>query len=183
MSADADAFLAIIERFAGFRAAADVIAPAIHEGWRREMARQKGQPLTAQQDYLQEFAKLPAHIRADNVAAARRIIDVLALVGLSVVRAGDVPPGDDQDIAGIIEEHLELLAEAEHDGWMAARERNGWIRGPRDKKDDAAREHPLFCHYRDLSTEEKSKDRQSVMRYPEIVQIAGFRIVTRTVRT
>ncbi|MFA5262256.1 MAG: RyR domain-containing protein [Opitutaceae bacterium] len=182
MSADADAFLAIIERFAAFRAAADVIAPAIHEGWRREMARQTGQPLPAQQDYLQEFAKLPAHMRADNIAAARRIIDVLALVGLSVVRAGDVPTADDQPIADIIDKHLEFLAEAEHDGWMAARERNGWIKGPRDQNRDAARQHPLFCHYRDLEKKEQDKDRGSVRLYPEFVRLAGFRIVPRTVR-
>ncbi|HXW23566.1 MAG TPA: RyR domain-containing protein, partial [Xanthobacteraceae bacterium] len=109
---------------------------------------------------------------------ARRIPDVLALVGLGLVSQEDVAAGNkpsDEQIKRCIEENIELLAEAEHDGWMAQRTKNGWRHGT--PRDDARKVHPLMVPYGDLPKEEKDKDRRAVRAYPTQVKAAGFTIV------
>jgi hypothetical protein len=67
------------------------------------------------------------------------------------------------------------LAEAEHDGWMEQRVRNGWRQG--SPRDDASKIHPLIVPYGQLSEKEKDKDRSSVLKFPQMVALAGRRIV------
>lgn len=124
------------------------------------------------------FGELAAADQEDNRAAARRIPDVLARAGMGVadetqpVRPDDPSP---EEIARHIERRLEQLAEAEHDGWMEQRVRNGWRQG--SPRDDKAKIHPLIVPYARLSEKEKDKDRNSVLKFPEMVAMAGRRIV------
>jgi RyR domain len=74
-----------------------------------------------------------------------------------------------------IRAHIELLAEAEHDGWMAQRAKNGWTYGT--PRDDARKLHPLMKPYPDLPEAEKEKDRAAVPRYPAQVNATGSAIV------
>ena len=55
---------------------------------------------------------------------------------------------------------LELLAEAEHLRWTADRIFSGWRHAA--VRDDEKRLHPSICSYRDLSEEDKNKDREAV---------------------
>ena len=124
------------------------------------------------------FSELAASDQEDNRAAARRIPDVLALAGMAVAdEAQTVRPEDpsSDEIARHIERRLEQLAEAEHDGWMEQRVRNGWRQG--SPRDDNAKIHPLIVPYARLSEKEKDKDRSSVLKFPEMVAMAGRRIV------
>ena len=124
------------------------------------------------------FGELAAADQEDNRAAARRIPDVLARAGMGVadetqpVRPDDPSP---EEIARHIERHLGRLAAAEHDGWMEQRVRNGWRQG--SPRDDATKIHPLIVPYEQLSEKEKDKDRSSVLEFPEMVAMAGHRIV------
>ena len=94
-----------------------------------------------------EYDKLAETMKEDNRAAARRISEVLAMAGLCLVpNEGQPWTREEQDeILGIINENLELLAEAEHDGWLAARLRQGWKLGP--EKSISLREHYLLAPY------------------------------------
>jgi hypothetical protein len=154
-----------------------------------------------------EFDKLAEFMQADNRDAAIRIGSVLAMAGLRLEpRKGKTWSKSDQTvIRRRIEENLPLLAEAEHDGWVESRLRNGWTRS--DHKDTDKREHHLLAGYDRLPDQirkkqakvgparakdghlmsveeeveaEKGKDRDSVRSYVDIIARTEYRIVTET---
>ena len=150
------------------------VAAAIHETW-RELARQQGWSM--QPHLARPYAALAEADKDDNRAAALRIADVLALAGLGLRRAGD---GDEVAIPeaewqSVLTKHLELMAEAEHNGWMAHKARNGWQYDA--VRDDALKHHHLMVPYADLAEGEKDKDRDSIRHYPDFAARANHRIV------
>ena len=72
-------------------------------------------------------------------------------------------------------QNVELLAEAEHNGWMEHKLRNGWIYG--EKREEPRKVHDCLRPYRELS-ERKNKDRNSVGKFPEIIKEAKFKIMS-----
>jgi hypothetical protein len=148
----------------------EALAPAVHEFY-RQLCREHGWSVPYDMDY----ADLLDDVKADNIAAAARIPRVLALVGLAVVseeRPSTLPRAK---VLSIMEANMELLAECEHDGWREQKERDGWSYTP--VRDDQARQHPCLVQYATLSEEEKEKDRNAVRHYPDIVELAGCKIV------
>src|SRR5207248_8947063 len=116
-------------------------------------------------------------LKDDNRAAARRICDVIGQIGLYVVPADKVPSAAaEAEAAEAIEQNIELLAEAEHDGWVEARLRNEWTRAGGRNWD--RREHPDLVPWHELADDRKERDRAAVRRYREIVARADYRIVT-----
>jgi hypothetical protein len=73
-----------------------------------------------------------------------------------------------------LEQNLERLAEAEHDGWMEHRTRNGWRWAA--TRDDARKLHPDMLPYGKLPEREKGKDRNTIRHYPDFAARAGYRI-------
>lgn len=151
-----------------FDSVAATLAPAIHETYRR-LAREQGWDFR----WDVPFEELPVDIQADNLEAAARIPVVLARAGLQLTSKVDAEDRTPAEIGDAIEAQIELLAEAEHDGWMAIKQRAGWTLGPRD---DARKVHPCLLPYAQLSEADKRKDRNSVRTYADIVDRAGFRI-------
>jgi RyR domain-containing protein len=146
------------------------LAAGIHEDWRQGPWSKKPH-LDVPYDQL-----APADQEA-NRAAARRMADVLAQAGLGLTTAeqaaANTPAAD--EIASSMEAHMERLAEAEHDGWMAQRAKDGWRYG--SPRDDARKLHPSMVPYRDLPDSEKEKDRAAVRNYPKQAAAAGLVIV------
>jgi hypothetical protein len=173
MLVEAEKFNAILDRNTGYRMSETIekLAEWIHEEWRKGDWPKK--------QYLDvPYAHLPPIDQEGNRGAARRIPDVLALVGLGLAtpeEAKSAKKPTAEEIARYIEAHIELLAEAEHDGWMAQRAKNGWSYGA--ARDDAQKLHPLMMPYRDLPEAEKEKDRDAVRRYPAQANAAGFAIL------
>ncbi|MFM7057754.1 MAG: RyR domain-containing protein [Planctomycetota bacterium] len=93
------------------------IAAQIHEFYRTKYG---GMP---------PYDQLPEFMKADNREAALRIGQVLSIAGLRIEPrdTAEWPQDEQQAISRVIEDHLELLAEAEHRGWMEARLRHGWV--------------------------------------------------------
>jgi hypothetical protein len=151
----------------------ETLAEFIHEQWRRgDWAKDKQLDVP--------YARLAPGAQDDNRAAAHRIPEVLALAGLGIARheeAGSSAKPSTDDIARSVEAHIELLAKAEHDGWMAQRVRSGWSYGP--VRDNAQKRHPSMVAYGDLPEPEKEKDRVAVRNYPSQVRKAGLEIVRR----
>jgi RyR domain len=145
------------------------LAAGIHEDWRQGPWSKKPH-LDVPYDQL-----APADQEA-NRAAARRMADVLARAGLGLTTAEQAVNGP-AEIAPYIEAHIERLAEAEHDGWMAQRAKDGWRYG--SPRDDARKLHPSMVPYRDLPDAEKEKDRAAVRNYPKLAAAAGLAIVRR----
>jgi len=96
------------------------LAPAIHEAW-REIARLEGW----KPRYDMPYDELPPDMKRSNEAAARRIPEIIALVGLQVV-PGIATKREENEIREHIERHLEALAEEEHKGWMAHLYSEAW---------------------------------------------------------
>jgi hypothetical protein len=124
------------------------------------------------------YSELALVDQEDNRAAARRIPEVLALAGLALHRPE--PPADFEvhDSAATSEHlahHLERLAEAEHDGWVAHKLSNSWRLGA--PRDDSQKVHPALVPYARLAEVDKEKDRNSVRHFPDMVRGAGYVIV------
>jgi len=154
---------------AAFKLQAEHLAPVIHQFY-LDLAEKEGWEPT----YPQPYEELPDVARDSNIAAARRLPDILSLVGLTIAKAGG-SKSEETKIKALTEKNIELLAEAEHIGWMAFLHSRGWTYGK--ERCEKEKLHPALMAYVDLSEQEKGKDRDSVRNYSKIVRIAGFRIV------
>jgi hypothetical protein len=177
MHVDPQAFNAILNRNEGFRMSERIepLAEGIHETW-RVLSMKEGWKMRPQFDV--PYAQLASIDKEDNRAAARRIPEILAVVGMGIADKAQPVSKDDPSkdvIKAHLEHHLERLSEAEHDGWMDQRLKNGWHYG--ESPDDAKKIHPLLVPYADLPEKEKKKDRNSVRHFPDMVAKAGYRIV------
>jgi hypothetical protein len=177
MHVDAKAFAAILNRNESFKMSEmiETLAEGIHETW-RALAQKEGWEMQPQ--FAMPYAQLAPIDKEDNRAAARRIPEILALAGMGIAderEAASADRPDDGVVSKHLEHHLERLAEAEHDGWMEQRLKNGWCYG--EPRDDGKKIHPLLKPYADLPEKEKNKDRNSVRHFPDMVAKAGYRIV------
>ncbi len=167
---DYDEFMKLVDCDRPFKMSSEELAPAVHDDY-RALCHKNGWAIR----YDVPFEKLPDDVKADNIAAAARIPRVLALAGLAVVSEDHPSTLSGEEVLSIIEDKLELLADYEHDGFMEQKYRDGWSHGL--VRDDEARKHPSLVQYANLSEQDKEKDRNSVRRYPDIVELAGYKIV------
>jgi hypothetical protein len=167
-------FMEIMDQPRAFQQHAWRLAPAIHAAW---------VPLADQQNaYNIEFPKLDEEAKGDNYAAAIRIPNILGLVGLQLVEEQDKRPAV-PNVDAILENHIELLSEEEHKGWMEVKVANGWKPAPKpkDKAEQntqrAAGLHHCLVPYAELSNDDKKKDRTSIRNFPTVAGLAKFKIV------
>jgi hypothetical protein len=146
------------------------LAPAVHETW-RAVARQGGW----KPRYDVPFKELPPDIKRSNEAAARRIPEIISLVGLQVVPRRSPPEAETEKVVEHLRRHLEALAEEEHNGWMAHLLSEGWRFY--ETRDDERRLHDSLRPFNELRESEKEKDRDSVRHYPDFAREAGYEIV------
>ena len=90
---------------------------------------------------------------ADNIASARRIPEVLSLVGLQVVPANHPETVTEKIVDEIIENNIEILSETEHLSWMNFKQTNGWRYGK--QRDDRNKIHNCIIEYNKLTEIEK----------------------------
>lgn len=97
------------------------LAAATHKVYQGTVGGYKDKPEHASRPY----SALPAHLKASNRAFVRNIFAKLASIGYTLMpaRSGDPPV----DFPG---EHMEALAEAEHERWMWERLRQGYRYAP-----------------------------------------------------
>jgi len=151
------------------------LAARIHDAWQR-LNRARGYPMRPEFD--KPYDELDPVQKNENRAAAKRIPEVLRTVGLILAK---IEPGqqaetsDDRAARDYLEHHLELLAEAEHNGWMKHRFASGWRYG--QKRDDAAKLHPSLVPYQSLEHPDREKDRNTVRLFQPMLRDAGYRIV------
>jgi hypothetical protein len=200
MHVDAEAFWQICERDLLYQDFAEELATLLHESYR---LRIKGRDDKKHLDM--PFSELSADMQSANRFQARRIPEVLKLVKLQLVPGEPilienlVNQKNEEDLRQLLAapDNLELLAEAEHNGWMVERMINGWRYGwkldekKQRVKDDAKKFHPLLIPYSQLPDKEKEHDRYTIIGKPapegkpeeeqfgyiDIVKIVGFRVV------
>ncbi|PTL82419.1 NAD-binding protein [Vitiosangium sp. GDMCC 1.1324] len=72
-------------------------------------------------------------------------------------------------------DEVEMLARMEHDRWCARHLLDGWRRG--DTRDEVARTHPCIIPWEKLSESYRDNDRAAVRQIPELLALAGQRII------
>jgi hypothetical protein len=157
------------------------VAAAIHQTY-RELGKAQGWLKEGEENDV-DYNKLHEFYKQSNIAAATRMPQVLALIGLGLENGSSTPPERD-DIRLRIESNLELLAEYEHEGWMDWLLDQGWQYGPQKPRteltkapDPEKRFHPCLKPYTELSDEERNKDRNSVRHFFDVAHGAGLKIV------
>ena len=167
---DYEKFCKIITADSRFHAQAEQLAPVIHDNYRKGEGNEDSEYADT------AFENLPPDIQESNLASALRITEILAFAGLKLVdRDSASKPLASKEIDSLLEKNLELLAEAEHNGWMKQKLLNGWQYG--EERDDQLRRHPAMVPYEKLDETDKNRDRNNVRSYPAIARQAGFAIV------
>jgi len=167
---DLDEFKALLRRDEAFQHLAEKLAPAIHLSF-LSLADRNNPNKT-------DYENLTAETKADNMAAARRIPWLLGLAGLYITDADAPGALSHEEVMDILDDRLilELLAEEEHDLWMALKQENGWRVGDRD---NMKRFHGALIPYKRLPQKESDKDHANIQGIPERVALAEFAIVNR----
>jgi hypothetical protein len=160
---------------AGFGGDVEELAKKIHA---RYLEQIKGAP-DPNPESAKPWDELRPDLKASNRAAAQRITEILAVVGLECV-PGEASEAELDAVDKVLKANLDMLAAMEHDGWMDEKRRQGWTFG--ETRDNAHLKHPLMIPYGDLAEIEKDKDRDSVLRYPKRVGEAGYKIVVKSGR-
>lgn len=150
--------------------AVDRIAAMIHKDY-RELAKQLGE--TVKKELDKPFQRLTPALKETNRRAVARMPAILAIGGLRL-RVGK----GTKELAAAVQQHLafhlELLADAEHEGWMAYMHAKDWRYGPR--RDDANKLHPCLLPFQQLREADRMKDRNTVRHYPAYVKIIEMHI-------
>ena len=73
-------------------------------------------------------------------------------------------------------EHIEIMAQAEHELWRKDQRANGW-RYASAEKNLAAKTHPDMVSWEELSHAEQEKNRRLVANIPAFLGRAGFQVV------
>ena len=118
-----------------------------------------------------DFSALPDDLKYSNLRQAQSIYDKLELIGCELR-----PKGREGAIRAFSPAQVELLAEHEHEQWMAERLARGWTSG---EKDASRKSTPYLIPYGELPEEIKDYDRDAVRNIPALCDRIGMAIYER----
>ncbi|HEX4222409.1 MAG TPA: RyR domain-containing protein [Pseudonocardiaceae bacterium] len=144
------------------------LARVVHDRYRAACLRRG----VAVQDNpsMVDWERLPATQRDSCRAQAEDMGRKLRATGCTLAPRGG--PGDDHRLP---EHTVEVLAEMEHQRWLAERAQAGWRFA--ERRADDRREHPDLVAWDRLSSVAKNKNRDAMRELMNIIGDAGFRIV------
>jgi hypothetical protein len=164
---DAADFQAKLRRDLEFQKLAAEIAPQIHAHYLKHSAK----PATPER-IRRAFDALPMEVQEENVAAARRIPEALAMAGLQLVKADAPEKVSIKRARKAVDAAIEAMAEMEHEGWMEHKFRNDWTY--HTERDDKVKRHDCLVPFSVLPEEQKEKDRTQVRTYLDFAAAAGY---------
>ncbi|HEY1571828.1 MAG TPA: RyR domain-containing protein [Pseudonocardiaceae bacterium] len=144
------------------------LARVVHDRYR--IARLRRGDSVEDNPSMVDWGRLPVTQRESCRAQAEDMGRKLRAIGCTLAPCGG--PGDDHQLA---DDTVELLAEMEHERWLAERTDAGW-RFAEQRADDRL-EHPDLVAWERLSTVAKDKNRDAMRSLADIIGDAGFRIV------
>lgn len=186
LETDADEFRRLLTEGDDFKNHPDLeaIAAAIHfeylDGAKQSeiSARQSSTPELAWKidpSIVEQYDLLEPDGKAANRAAAQRIPDLLSLIDFRLEpQSPDDHPWRPALEAAIVM-HLDRLAQGEHLGWCAERRAAGWTHAIQRKNE--LKQHPSLVPWAKLCISDQDKDRNSVRRFPEVLQTARYKAV------
>jgi len=163
---NSEIFLKLMRRDVLFNDTMERLAEEIHEQYRIDQKNNKKSDDPA----MQPWETLREDLKESNRKQAVQIPEKLQKIGL------DFMPSIQKSEMPLIlsEEQVELLAEMEHERWMAERLEEGWVYGsPRDLEKKIS---PYLVPWSRLIEEVKDWDRNAVRQIPELLEKAGFEV-------
>jgi voltage-gated potassium channel Kch len=151
----------------------DVLARAIHE--RYVAQRVAGGAQAGSDPALAPWPLLDAGLKSSNRQQADHIDVKLRAAHCLRLAEGEPAPADSKPFDGFTKDEIELLSRMEHSRWCADRYLGGWRHG--ETADKPRKISPYLVPYEKLSEEIKQYDRETVLQIPELVRLAGQRIV------
>jgi hypothetical protein len=163
------------------------IAPKIHQNWLK-IGDTQGWKL----EYHKDYNYLPAQMKEDNIAAARRIQQVLDALkskpNLKIVPKDEAEFYEKVEFEKIVADPklMEKMAKEEHKGWVITKENTGWIFGK--PRNDDKKIHNCIIGWDEektledgskevLSVKDKNKDKDAIQNFVKVLKAAGFEIV------
>jgi hypothetical protein len=144
------------------------IAEEVHNSW-KALGDEEGWKL----EYHRDYNYLPTHIKKENVAAVLRIPGILEAAGYSITdNPSENHNGQFEEELSKKPELLEKLARIEHEGWSRFKTDNGWKNNK--KRNDDKRLHNCIVPFDQLSDKDQNKDKDSVLRIPDVLGKAGL---------
>ena len=169
---DADKFYQCLVRETDYLETVWEVAPLIHSYWCDTLKDPSN-------EYSVDFSFLPVFIKESNVQAASRINEVLRVGGFRITHWNDPAVITEAEYKSIIEEGnpnslLEKMAVTEHNLWVKFYKDNGWVHN--DIRNEYDKKHDCIKPFEKLKEEDKNKDRNLILKYPEILKKIGFGI-------
>jgi hypothetical protein len=147
-------------------AARERLAQAIHARFRADHKSER----RANDASMRPWRGLLEHLKESNRQQADHIP-----VKLRRVHCGFEPAGDDaQPEVTFTDQEVEILAEMEHDRFVAERRQAQWTESRR--RNPAAKKTPYLVPWSDLTKKIKDYDRKAVRAIPELMRDAGFNL-------
>jgi hypothetical protein len=165
---DGKLFARLVVRNVLFGSARELLAKAIHEKYRRG---QKGRRNESDPAMLR-WEDLSEDLKESNRQQADQIPEKLHAIGY-----GFAPAKGGNAVVEFTPGQVELLAEMEHDRFVAERLRAHWTRGPRDPE---KKQSPHLVRWNELDEEIKQIDRAAMQAIPELMAEAGFEVYRLT---
>ena len=114
------------------------------------------------------FSELPDDIKYSNLRQAQGIYEKLRRFGYTLC-----PKGTAGAITAFSPELIEIMAEQEHEEWMAERISRGWTLG---EKNVEKKTSPYLIPYAELSDEIKDYDRDTIRNIPLLAERVGMAV-------
>lgn len=143
----------------------DGLARTIWENY-TEHRRRDGLPVE-----YERFEDQPHDLQESNYAQARHMREHLESLGYDMVFAADCP--EQQRVRSLTSTEVELLAEAEHDRWVAERTEAGWTYAP-GPKDVEHKTSPYLVTWDELDEGIKDYDRAPMQEMIAVIEQAGL---------
>ena len=144
----------------------DTIAKATHEYYRN--AKEDSNFSEVQE--MASWDKLREDFKESNLQQATDILKKLQYIGCKVRKARNIPVS----LMIFTNSEIEIMAEMEHERWMAQRIAQGWKPGA--SRDSDKKTSPYLIPWSDLPDDIKELDRRPVLKIPEFLANAGFEI-------
>jgi len=162
---DADIFSRLVVRDVLLGSAREILAKVIHEKYLKDQKNKKPKddPAMAPWENLMEDLKESNRQQADHIPVKLKAVgcDFAPVVGRKTT------------LIKFTDEEIEIMAEMEHDRFVAERFLQGWSLGPRNPEKKTS---PYLVDWKELSEEIKEYDRQAVRGIPELLAKAKFEI-------
>lgn len=119
---------------------------------------------------MQSWEKLPENFKESSRNQVRQIPEKLQRIGFDMIPFVEKP----EKRFEFTDEQVEILAEMEHERWVAERLKEGWVLG--SPRDPVKKISPYLVPWSELTEEVKDWDRNPVRKIPERLEACGLEV-------